>query len=86
MTRQEIFDLYEVRDGIIRSPGKFEGERVWVPYFYEDAENFCVFDKQIELDILEDDREVWPELPANAERIILTEDENGFVYGEVRCS
>ena len=26
---------YEVVDGIIRSPGKFECECVWVPYFWD---------------------------------------------------
>ena len=32
---QQTVDGYEVRDGRIVSPGKFEGEPVWAPYFYE---------------------------------------------------
>ena len=35
MTRQDIENAYEVRDGIICSPGKFEGEAVYAPYFWE---------------------------------------------------
>lgn len=35
MTRQEILDAYETDRGIIQSPGKFEGEPIYAPYFYE---------------------------------------------------
>ena len=36
MTRKEIEQMYDVNEyGIITSPGKFEGEMVYVPYFWE---------------------------------------------------
>ena len=35
MTREEIERDYKVVGGIIRSPGKFEGEPIWAPYFWE---------------------------------------------------
>ena len=35
MTRQEIERDYTVVNGRITSPGKFEGEAVYVPYFWE---------------------------------------------------
>jgi len=35
MTRQEIYQTYKVRDGVIHSPGKFEAEAVYAPYFWE---------------------------------------------------
>lgn len=35
MTRKEIEAAYTVVNGIIRSPGKFEGEPVWAPYYWE---------------------------------------------------
>ena len=34
-TKRFIEREYHVRDGIIMTPGKFEGERVWVPYFWD---------------------------------------------------
>lgn len=35
MTRNEIEKQYDIQNGIIRSPGKFEGEAIYVPYFWE---------------------------------------------------
>ena len=35
MKRSEIEQSYKVVNGRIRSPGKFEGEPVWVPHFYD---------------------------------------------------
>ena len=36
MSRQEIEKAYDVNDsGVITSPGKFEGEMVYVPYFWD---------------------------------------------------
>jgi hypothetical protein len=35
MTREEIEREYRVLNGIIRSPGKFEGEMIYVPYFWD---------------------------------------------------
>jgi hypothetical protein len=35
LTRAEIENLYRVENGVIRSPGKFEGEPVFVPYLWD---------------------------------------------------
>ena len=34
MTRREIEDLYQIADGIIRSPGEFQGEARYMPHFW----------------------------------------------------
>ena len=39
MTRREIESRYTVRNGVIRSPGKFEGEPAWAVHFYEEWNN-----------------------------------------------
>jgi len=36
---QNIREKYDVVDGIIRNPGRFEGECEWVPYYWELALN-----------------------------------------------
>jgi len=36
MTREQITSEYNIDDnGIIRNPGKFEGEMLYVPYFWD---------------------------------------------------
>ena len=80
---------YTVVDGIIRKPGKYERERVWVPYYWELA-----LDGDGE-DELDDDGEVIAttfvvdseeaeafglECGATVE---LSEDSQGFVIGSV---
>ena len=37
MTRDEVLATYDVVDGRIVSPGKFEGELYFVPAFWADA-------------------------------------------------
>lgn len=38
MTRKEIAETYKVDErGVIRSPGKFEGEPIYVPYFWDEG-------------------------------------------------
>ena len=32
---KDIREEYDIQDRIIRNPGKFEGECVWVPYYWE---------------------------------------------------
>ena len=34
MKRREIEDLYCIKDGIIRSPGEFQGEALYMPHFW----------------------------------------------------
>jgi len=36
MNREEINETYQIdKNGIIQGPGKFEGEMLYVPYFYD---------------------------------------------------
>jgi hypothetical protein len=34
MTRRETEDLYRIEDGIIRSPGEFQGQALYIPHFW----------------------------------------------------
>jgi len=89
MTRQEIEESYDINEyGIIVSPGKFEGEMIYAPYYYSlwlngssDAE---VEDngKIISLfSITQDDIEEFPELEEYEGMIItIWESDQGFVY------
>ena len=82
MTRAEIEAEYDIRDGRIVSPGKFEMEPVWAPYFYDfymdggadetDDEDVVSFGVDA------DDIAAFPEL-AGAARVMLQFGDTGFV-------
>jgi hypothetical protein len=82
MTRRDILDQYKVDDrGIIRSPGKFEGEMLYVPYFWDAFLNGCADrddGKVLGFDVTVDDKKEFPELKRRRTVKIL-EDSNGFV-------
>ena len=70
--------------GRITSPGKFEGEMCYLPYFYDlsmqgDAE-FDDEDGTFTVDIQPEDRELFPQLAADQESVTMIESESGFVY------
>jgi len=77
---------YDVKDGIIVSPGKFEGEPEYTPYFwgmvldgagtyfYDEYENLYAY-----LEIEQEDISLYPKLEGK-KYIILFEDHIGFVY------
>lgn len=88
--RQGVLDSYDVDSrGIITSPGKFEGEAVYVPHFWDvtmdgscetlgwpyGAETYLV-------DIDDSDRAAWPELPTDCVALHFQESESGFVSCE----
>lgn len=89
MNRQQILQNFRVdSDGIIRSPGKFQGEMLYAPYFHvamlqgdgddtwsEDGETLLSTSFQVE----PADRQEFPELEGIA-RIELAYDDNGFCY------
>lgn len=88
MTRQEIEQNYTVENGRITSPGKFEGESVFVPYFWEvgldggadrdDGRVYTFKFKRDDAELIE-----WPELKKwlNGKRTLhLYEDTQGFVH------
>ena len=88
-TKQCIERKYHVLDGIIRTPGKFEGERVWVPYYWDLA-----LEGEGE-DVLGDDGEVMAtRFVVDSEEseafglecgamVEVSEDSQGFVIGSV---
>lgn len=87
MTRAEILEQYTVENGRICSPGKFEGEQIWAPYFYEevlngssddsiDEHNGTVTDVFI---ISAEDRAEFPELN-DVYAVLVNEDGSGFAY------
>ena len=89
MTRYELEQTYKVQGNRIVSPGKFESENIWAPYFWDIAmENGgkCEFnDKLVTLiAIVADDVQQFPELDG-FRAVELFEDDNGFVYCEVRA-
>lgn len=72
MTRDEILQAYQVENGVIVSPGKFEGETVYAPYFYEATMDGCAEELSFQEDgggeyvalvsIHDEDREAFPEI------------------------
>lgn len=81
MTRQDIEREYSVSNGRIVSPGKFEGEAVYVPYFWElfldgswDRDDGDV----IGFDLTLEDKEMFPELKGKRTVRLLQRDD-GFV-------
>lgn len=89
MTRKEIESEYTVENGIIRSPGKFEGEPVYAPDFYDAAMDGCGEDLAYMDDgwgefttliaIEDSDRKEWPEIDHSEMFALVTESNQGFV-------
>lgn len=93
VSRLELERDYSTRDGLISSPGKFEGEPLFVPYFYDIAMNgfgVAIYgggEDGLELDgewfaIEDGDREAFPELE-NARFVVLWYSSDGFVSHEL---
>lgn len=81
MKRSEIEASYRVEGGIIRSPGKFEGEAVYVPHFWKiGLEGFADRDdgKVWGFDLTDEDKAEFPELKGRR-TIKLLERDDGFV-------
>ena len=81
MTRQEILDRYTLRDGIIVSPGKFEGEMLYVPYFWEQYIDGGADEDDgdiISFTVTEDDVREFPELEGTSVVRLVVNDQ-GFV-------
>jgi hypothetical protein len=82
--REAIEKDYKIsRGGMIKSPGKFEGEMIYMPYFYgvfleggADGE-----DENGRIKVLVDnqDRLIFPELGKTRKHVIFTVDDSGFV-------
>lgn len=66
----------------ITDPGMFEGQKVYVPYFWDVYLNGCA-DRDdgtvLGFDITKEDREKYPEIPARKRTIRLMQTDSGFV-------
>lgn len=88
MTRQDILNSYNVSNGRIVSPGKFEGEPIFAPYFWDialsgfaDSDNGTVYGFRINKD--DSAHKEFPELKpwlGRSRSLKLFEDSQGFVY------
>ncbi|MBI5931753.1 MAG: hypothetical protein HY862_20755 [Chloroflexi bacterium] len=82
MNRELVFTMFQVDDaGIIRSPGPFEGQNLYIPYFWylhisgyreNVQEGIVIFRVRME------DRAQFPEL-SDREIVQLTQQENGTI-------
>lgn len=83
MKRKDITGDYDVKGGVIKSPGKFEGEAIYAPYFYDAFLNGMADDEgdRLAFDVTADDRREFPELKG-VSRVYLYEDNSGFVTCE----
>lgn len=84
--RDEMLNEFSVDEhGRIVSPGKFEGEMIYVPYFWQQGLDGCADDDDGEtfsFEIGDDERQQFPEL-GDAKRIALSESESGFVFARI---
>lgn len=84
MTSQEISNIRINGQRDVSRPGKFEGEPIYSPYFYDrimngDGEYLGDDDGAIALDIDDDERRMFPELDGFS-TVVTWEDGNGFFY------
>ena len=89
MNRDEILKQFKTNErGGIADPGKFEGEMLYVPYFYDKGmEGMADEDIQIAegesawiFTLTPEDHELVPEL-GEATELAIRNDSNGFIYG-----
>lgn len=89
MIKETIKKDYQVNDmtGVIKSPGKFEGEMLFVPYLWDKvmdgmAGNEIYLDETVYtcLEISQEDKSEFPEDLSNVFGAILWENSQGFVY------
>ena len=81
MTRLDIESEYDVENGQITSPGKFEGEPVYTPYFWESYLNGFFDDDDdgvLSFNVDDHDRREFPEL-SGVDTVQLYQSDDGFV-------
>lgn len=88
--RESILSDYDVDShGIIRTSGKFEAEMLYVPLFWEatldgsaDQLDWADGTTTYLVDVSDEDRAMFPEIPADVVAVHLEESEQGFVSCE----
>jgi hypothetical protein len=82
MNRTELTSLYKIDDaGRIRSPGQFEGEMIYVPYFWDTyLDGFADRDDGhvLGFDVTTEDKAEFPEL-RRRRTVRLIQRDDGFV-------
>ena len=83
-TRSDIEALFELdAKGVITSPGKFEGEPAYVPYYWDKGLDGWADDEPDDYSYLfyvtKEDVNEFPEL-AGKDRVVVTISDCGFVY------
>lgn len=83
MTRDEIMAAYHVENGIIRSPGKYEAEPIYAPYFHNEMADDTLYwpdDGKVDIHLLNaDDYALWPEIGEHNVAVTVEESDQGFV-------
>lgn len=83
MNRADILKQFNVdARGLIRNPGKFEGEMLYVPYFYDAfLDGLPDYEKgnSVGFHITAEDRAEFPEIPKRQRTIWLWLRDDGFV-------
>lgn len=76
-------------DNLIANPGKFQGEPIWAPYFYQYAlgglyDDFLRPDGSTEtiIELVDSDLDRFPDIPKTSTHMSLIEKEDGFVLSE----
>jgi hypothetical protein len=91
MTRQEIEQAYTIdKRGTIVSPGKFEGEPIYAPYFFYGSldgysEEFYYGEgasSEYLIEVTDEDRAMFPELDATTAFVAIGNSDSGHVYTE----
>jgi hypothetical protein len=69
---------FDLKNGLIVSPGKFESEPLSTPYFYE----IMLDGEGSKIRITDEDRQQFSSIPLTASWAIVIEDSQGFVTVE----
>jgi len=81
MDRKQIESEYHIENGIIQNLGQFEGEALYVPYFWDAYLNGCADrddGKVIGFDLTKEDKAMFPELKGRR-TVKLYQRSDGFV-------
>ena len=86
LSREETLQNFSVLAWRIASPGKFNGEMLYVPHFWDAfLEGGADFDigRSVGFNLTPEDRKLWPELGKRRRRLWLYRDDEGNIQ-EVR--
>lgn len=90
MTKKEILKMYEVDplEEFITSPGKFEGEAIFAPYYYDkymNGESDVIYEGDVffsVFDVTDEDRKEFPNYLDDTKQVRFYETDLGFIITE----